>query len=64
MLLAAPPHQVLRVLALTRLIDVFAVRVSVDEAARNIGRSQARGCARGRAFRRGRRDMIWAGSWV
>jgi anti-sigma B factor antagonist len=40
LLLAAPQHQVLRVLALTRLIDVFAVHVSVDEAAASAGRSQ------------------------
>jgi anti-sigma B factor antagonist len=40
LLLAAPQHQVLRVLALTRLIDVFPVHVSVDEAAASAGRSQ------------------------
>jgi anti-sigma B factor antagonist len=40
LLLAAPQHQVLRVLALTRLIDVFAVHVSVDEAAASAGRSR------------------------
>ena len=34
LLLAAPQHQVLRVLTLTRLIDVFPVHASVDEAAR------------------------------
>ena len=33
LLLAAPQHQVLRVLTLTRLIDVFPVYASVDEAA-------------------------------
>jgi anti-sigma B factor antagonist len=32
LLLAAPRQQVLRVLALTRLIDVFSVHASVDEA--------------------------------
>ena len=37
MLLAAPQHQVLRVLTLTRLIDVFPVYASVDEAARTAG---------------------------
>ena len=35
LLLAAPRQQVLRVLALTRLIDAFAVYASVDEAAGN-----------------------------
>ena len=34
LLLAAPREQVLRVLALTRMIDVFSVHASVDEAAR------------------------------
>ena len=38
LLLAAPQHQVLRVLVLTRLIEVFSVQASVDEAAGN-GRS-------------------------
>jgi anti-sigma B factor antagonist len=33
LLLAAPQQQVLRVLAITRLIDVFSLHVSVDEAA-------------------------------
>ena len=33
LLLAAPQQQVLRVLTLTRLIDVFPVYASVDEAA-------------------------------
>jgi anti-sigma B factor antagonist len=37
LLLAAPQHQVLRVLTLTRLIDVFPVYASVDEAARTAG---------------------------
>jgi anti-sigma B factor antagonist len=40
LLLAAPQHQVLRVLALTRLIDVFSVHVSVDEAASSAGLSR------------------------
>ena len=40
LLLAAPQCQVLRVLGLTRLIDVFAVHVSVAEAARSAGRSR------------------------
>jgi anti-sigma B factor antagonist len=35
LLLAAPREQVLRVLALTRMIDVFSVHASVDEAARS-----------------------------
>jgi anti-sigma B factor antagonist len=38
--LAAPQQQVLRVLTLTRLIEVFLVHASVDEAARGTGRSQ------------------------
>ena len=38
LLLAAPQQQVLRVLVLTRLIEVFSVQASVDEAAGN-GRS-------------------------
>ena len=33
LLLAAPQQQVLRMLAVTRLIDVFAVHARVDEAA-------------------------------
>ena len=37
LLLGAPQHQVLRVLTLTRLIDVFPVYASVDEAARTAG---------------------------
>jgi anti-anti-sigma factor len=32
-LLAAPQHQVLRVLALTRMLDDFSIHASVDEAA-------------------------------
>jgi anti-sigma B factor antagonist len=40
LLLAAPQHQVLRVLTLTRLIDVFPVHTSVDEAARSARRSR------------------------
>jgi anti-sigma B factor antagonist len=32
-LLAAPQHQVLRVLTLTRLLDEFSVHASIDEAA-------------------------------
>jgi anti-sigma B factor antagonist len=40
LLLAAPRHQVLRVLTLTRLTGVFPVRASVDEAASSAGRSQ------------------------
>jgi anti-sigma B factor antagonist len=38
LLLAAPQQQVLRVLVLTRLIEVFSVHASVDQAAGN-GRS-------------------------
>ena len=37
LLLAAPQHQVLRVLTLIRLIDVFPVYASVDEPARTAG---------------------------
>jgi anti-sigma B factor antagonist len=40
LLLAAPQHQVHRVLTLTRLIDVFSVHASVEEAAGIIGRSR------------------------
>jgi anti-sigma B factor antagonist len=38
LLLAAPRQQVLRVLTLTRLIDVFPVHASVEEAASSAGR--------------------------
>jgi anti-sigma B factor antagonist len=37
LLLAAPQRQVLRLLSLTRLIDVFSVHASVDEAASDAG---------------------------
>jgi anti-sigma B factor antagonist len=37
LLLAAPQQQVLRMLAITRLIDVFAVHACVGEAARSAG---------------------------
>ncbi|HEX9541883.1 MAG TPA: STAS domain-containing protein [Streptosporangiaceae bacterium] len=40
LVLAAPQEQVLRVLTLTRLIEVFPVHASVDEAAGRAGRSQ------------------------
>jgi anti-sigma B factor antagonist len=40
LLLAAPHDQVLRVLAVTRLAEVFSVHVSVDEAAGSAGRSR------------------------
>jgi anti-sigma B factor antagonist len=39
LLLAAPQQQVLRVLSLTRLIDVFPVRASVAEAVGSAGHS-------------------------
>lgn len=39
LLLAAPQQQVLRVLILTRLIDVFPVHASVAEAAGSAGHS-------------------------
>jgi anti-sigma B factor antagonist len=41
LLLAAPQQQVLRMLAITRLIDVFAVHARVDEAAGIAGRMPA-----------------------
>jgi len=41
LLLAAPQQQVLRMLAVTRLIDVFAVHARVDEAFCSAGRIQA-----------------------
>jgi anti-sigma B factor antagonist len=41
LLLAAPQQQVLRMLAITRLIDVFAVHACVDEAASIAGRIPA-----------------------
>jgi anti-sigma B factor antagonist len=40
LLLAAPQDQVLRVLAVIRLADVFSVHPSVDEAAGSAGRSR------------------------
>ncbi len=40
LLLAAAQQQVLRVLTLTRLIDVFSVHAGVDEAAGSAGRSR------------------------
>jgi anti-sigma B factor antagonist len=40
LLLAAPQQQVLRVLTITRLVDVFSVHASVDEAAGLAGRSR------------------------
>jgi anti-sigma B factor antagonist len=40
LLLAAPQRQVLRVLTVTRLIGVFPVHASVDEAVRSAGRSR------------------------
>ena len=45
LLLAAPQQQVLRVLAVTRLIEVFSVHASVDEA---IGNGQPSRSAAGR----------------
>jgi anti-anti-sigma factor len=39
LLLAAPRQQVLRVLAVTRLVDDFCVHASVEEAAGSAGRS-------------------------
>jgi len=43
LLLAAPQGQVLRLLSLTRLIDIFSVHASVDEAARDARRSRRAG---------------------
>ncbi len=40
LLLAAPRRQVLRVLAITRLVDDFSVYASVEEAADSAGRSR------------------------
>jgi anti-sigma B factor antagonist len=40
LLLAAPRQQVLRVLAITRLVDDFSVYASVEEAADSAGRSR------------------------
>jgi anti-sigma B factor antagonist len=40
LLLAAPQQQVLRVLALTRMIDVFSVHTCVDDAADRTARSR------------------------
>ena len=40
LLLAAPQQQVLRILTITRLIDVFSVHACVDEAAGSTGRSR------------------------
>ena len=40
LVLAAPQQRVLRLLILTRLVEVFHVHASVDEAAGSAGRSQ------------------------
>jgi anti-sigma B factor antagonist len=40
LLLAAPHDQVLRILTVTRLAEVFSVHASVDEAAGSAGRSR------------------------
>ena len=40
LLLAAPQDQVLRVLAVTRLIEAFSVHASVEQAAGSAGRSR------------------------
>jgi anti-sigma B factor antagonist len=45
LLLAAPRQQVLRILTFTRLIDVFPVHASVDEAASSAGRRQSAAAA-------------------
>ena len=41
LLLAAPQPRVLRILAITRLTDVFSVHAGLDEAARSAGAPQA-----------------------
>jgi anti-sigma B factor antagonist len=41
LLLASPRHEVLRVLTVTRLIDIFPVHASVDEAAGHARRTAA-----------------------
>jgi len=45
--LAAPQQRVLRVLTLTRLIEVFPVHASVDEAADGAGAGRAQHCSEG-----------------
>ena len=76
--LAAPRQPVRRILEASGLIDVFSVYPSVEEAANSLDRPRrgrlrrrsgsgrpgypAERCAGG--LGRGRRDMIWAGSWV
>ena len=40
LLLAAPQQQVLRFLTITRLVDVFSVHASVEQAAGSAGRSR------------------------
>ena len=45
LLLAAPRQPVLRVIAITRLVDDFSVHASVEEAADSAGRSRAGGRA-------------------
>jgi anti-anti-sigma factor len=54
LLLAAPRHQVLRVLAITRLVDDFSVHASVEEAA-----NSARGSRRVVVPLQRRRRMRW-----
>jgi anti-sigma B factor antagonist len=46
LLLAAPGHEVLRTLTLTRLIDTFPIHASVDEAAGHVRRQAATRAAR------------------
>ena len=48
LLLAAPQQQVLRVLALTRLIEVFPVHACVEDAADSAGGSRSRASSRRR----------------
>ena len=48
LLLARPQQRALRVLALTRLIDVFSVHASVDEAASSAGRPRPAAAPAGR----------------
>jgi hypothetical protein len=64
LLLAAPQHQVLRVLTFTRLIDVFPVYASVDEAARTAGLTRHAAAPVDGSPAPRRRDMISAASSV
>jgi anti-sigma B factor antagonist len=60
LLLAAPQQQILRVLALTRLIEVFTVYACVEEAAGSSGRTRPLGATAAVAPVHPRGDMILA----